>query len=44
MPNAAPMRAMPDLRFSGLVQSRSANAITSLGRVYLDPERIAIVV
>lgn len=28
----------------GLVEGRSANAITSLGRAYLDPERLAIVV
>lgn len=28
----------------GLVEGRSANAITALGRAYLDPERIAIVV
>ncbi len=28
----------------GLVQGRGTNAITSLGRAYLDPERIAIVV
>ena len=28
----------------GLVEGRSANAITSLGRAYLDPERLAIVI